>query len=193
MARRSDHTKEELFALAINKAIEIVDENGLSGFSARQVSKRMKYTVGTLYHTFGDLDNFMLNVKAHILDEWYILLTHAVKKSPGSGLKSLTFSYINFAKKYPGRWSIIFDYTLPHQTQTPDWYSEKVTRMFKLIEEHLSPLLSKEEDVNDAAKVFWASIHGICVLSLTGKLARVNAKKAEELTEKVLQLYTKKD
>jgi len=31
----------------------------------------MGYTVGTLYHLFGDLDNFILHINARTMEEWY--------------------------------------------------------------------------------------------------------------------------
>ena len=41
MARRSEHSKEELKILAIDAAIELIEENGFSNFSARAVAAKI--------------------------------------------------------------------------------------------------------------------------------------------------------
>ncbi len=60
MARRSDHSKEEIKALAIKHAYKLIEENGEAGFKARDIAKRMGYTVGTIYYVFGNMENLRL-------------------------------------------------------------------------------------------------------------------------------------
>ena len=52
MARRSDHSREELREMAITAAEQIVVEQGYEGLSARKVAAAIGYTVGTLYLVF---------------------------------------------------------------------------------------------------------------------------------------------
>ncbi|HEV3447204.1 MAG TPA: helix-turn-helix domain-containing protein, partial [Gemmataceae bacterium] len=69
MARRSDHTREELKDLAIQAAIALIEADGIGQFSARQVAARIGYTVGTLYNVFGSYDELLLNVNARTVDD----------------------------------------------------------------------------------------------------------------------------
>ncbi len=71
MARRSDHSKEEIKALAIKHAYELVEEKGEAGFKARDIAKRMGYTVGTLYYVFEDMENLRFHVCSNIVDHLY--------------------------------------------------------------------------------------------------------------------------
>ena len=57
MARRSDHSREELYELALEKAGEIAEKEGLRGLTARGVAREIGYTIGTLYNIFEDLDD----------------------------------------------------------------------------------------------------------------------------------------
>lgn len=187
MARRSDHTAEELKTLAIDKAIEIIDTSGLAGLSARRVTAAMGYTVGTLYHAFGDLETFLLHVNARILDEWYQDLQAGLKRSRKDPLLYLTDSYLAYARRHRDRWVMLFsDGGSDAPRPMPPWYAEKITRLFHLLENALRPHLAAGEDPAETARLLWASIHGICVLSLTGKLDITGASKPEKLIDMLL-------
>ncbi len=189
MARRSDHTPEELKELAIAKAIDIIDKNGTNGFSARGVAKAMGYTVGTLYHTFGSYDMLLFHVNGRILDEWHEGLKRGIeKKAPGSRLSYLADAYINYARTHYNRWTSLFEFQ-SDKIPIPDWYREKVDRLFLLIESTLQPYTKGSKKSHLSAQVLWASIHGICVLSLSGKLDSINAESTEVLVSDLLKTY----
>ena len=44
MARRSDHTRDELRRMALDAARAIVEEDGLRGLSTRRLAKAIGYT-----------------------------------------------------------------------------------------------------------------------------------------------------
>lgn len=187
MARRSDHSAEELRALAISKAIEIIDSDGVAGLSARRVTAAMGYTVGTLYHAFGNLENFLLHVNGALLDAWHDELAAGIKRSKKDPLRYLVSSYLHYARQRRDRWVLLFSDGGEGARDMPPWYAEKVARLFHLLENALRPHLSAREDAALTAKLLWASIHGICVLSLTGKLDITSANKPEKLIEHLLK------
>lgn len=190
MARRSDHTPEELKKLSIRKGLEIIDKNGLSAFSARKVAAAMGYTVGTLYHVFGSLDNFMLHLNGQILDDWYEDLSGGIRASRKDPLRYLAQAYIDFARQKNPRWITLFEFRLNKSTPLPGWYGEKLIRLFGLVEGALSPHVHRDAaKARRAAKVLWAGIHGICVLSLSGKLDVVGAEKTEVLVNSLIDTY----
>ncbi len=182
MARRGDHNKEELKKLAIQAGVEIIEQYGYFGFSARAVAAKMGYTVGTLYHVFGTLDDFMLHINATTLDLWYDTLQRGLKRHKGDAVHYLAKSYLQFANKHYNRWSALFEHRLAEGNKIPDWYAPKMSRFFVLAEDAL--LEHVNHDTKKAAKmgkVLWASIHGVCVLALSGKLVAVGAESAESL------------
>jgi AcrR family transcriptional regulator len=187
MARRSDHTQDELKELAVTKALEIIDEKGADGFGARAVAAAMGYAPGTLYHIFGDMDRFLLHVNARILDEWHDELIRARGTGRKDPLRGLAMGYLDFARRRYNRWAVLFGPRggLP---PLPDWYAGKVARLFSLVEEALRPTAGVgRAAARRAAKVLWAGIHGICVLSLSGKLDTVSAEKPEALIDALLE------
>ncbi len=193
MARRSDHTAEELKALAIDKAVEIIDTSGIAGLSARRVTAAMGYTVGTLYHAFGDLDTFLLHVNGRILDDWHDDLRTGMKRSRKDPLQFLVDSYLAYARQHRDRWVMLFsDGGGDTGRVMPPWYAEKVSRLFYLLESALRPHLVAGDDPAETAKLLWASIHGICVLSLTGKLDIAGVNKPEKLIAALLACILRK-
>ena len=191
MARRSDHTKEELKELAIGAGYELIDKKGFSEFSARQVAADMGYTVGTLYNVFGSLELFMLHIHARTLDELYEQLTQGLKRSKSDHLHFLARAYISFARKNYKRWTALFDYNTS-ENAFPDWYAEKLNKLFGLVEEALLPYIKNDQaKARQTAKILWASIHGICVLSLSGKLDKVGSEKVEVFVNSLLETYMK--
>ncbi len=187
MARRSDHSREELKSLAILKGLEIIDKNGFSGFSARGIAKAMGYTVGTLYHVFGDLDQYMLHINARILDDWYTALNAGLKRTKKDPLHYLAQAYIDFARAHYNRWTVLFEFKASKPAPLPEWYTQKLTRLFELVENAILPYSGNDpQKTRLDAKVLWAGIHGICVLSLSGKLDLVGVEKTEALVSTLI-------
>lgn len=182
MARRSEHSKEELKILAIDAAIELIEENGFSNFSARAVAAKIGYTVGTIYHLFGTLDDFILHINAATLDMWYASLEKGLKRQKGDAIHYLAKAYVQFAHKHYERWTALFEHHQQEDKQLPDWYVPKMTRFFALVENALlSHVDGDHAKAGRMGKVLWASIHGVSVLALSGKLEIVGAESAESL------------
>ena len=59
MARRSDHSREQLADMAVAAATALAERDGLRGVTARGVAREIGYTVGTLYNVFDNLDDVL--------------------------------------------------------------------------------------------------------------------------------------
>ena len=62
MARRSDHTREELRRLILQAARRIIRDKGVAALSARKVASDIGYTVGTIYQHFNGMDAILITV-----------------------------------------------------------------------------------------------------------------------------------
>ncbi len=187
MARRSDHSRQELTELALDKSLEIIDEKGLSGFSARAVAERMGYTVGTLYNVFGSYDGLIFRVNARILDAWHAALAAGLHKTKKDKMRYLAYAYLDFAGRHYNRWTTLFEFHA--KSSPPDWYRDRIDRHFRLIEETLLARTQDPHQNRRRAKVLWASIHGICILALGGKLDVVGSDSAKTLIDDLLENY----
>ncbi len=189
MARRSEHTTEELKEIAIRAGFEMMDEKGYQGFSARGVAAKMGYTVGTIYHLFGDLDTFILNVNARTLDEWYEDEVSRAPKKAEQLVRYYAHSYLAYARAHYNRWSALFEHRMQDDAPVPKWYAPKMMRMFDLIEGAVMPHVGDDpKAAARLAKLMWASVHGISTLSLQGKLDQTGAGAAERMIDDLIAL-----
>ena len=220
MARRNDHTRKELKELAISAGQNIISAEGLSKFSARKVAKEVGYTVGTLYNVFEDYNDIVLHINAATLDAMYEYVSENIKDgnkynqdAQGAqhiyctqdsqdadcssslyvkAIKDMASFYIRFAHENYNRWNALFIFNLPQGVELPDWYIDKMTILFVLIEKPLLSLFNGDNKATErSAKVIWASVHGICQLGLTGKLDAVGAERVQVLANDMIEHYIK--
>lgn len=189
MARRSDHSREELKEMALNTAIEVIENEGLASLSVRSITKKIGYTVGTLYQLFKNLDDVVLHVNAQTLDELYLHIEKAsLQERP---IYRMAKCYIEYSRNYFHRWNALFTHRLPDGEALPDWYQEKVSRIFQVIEQAVEKesLASGQENTERTARILWAGLHGICSLSITGKLDTVGAESADVLAHHFINSF----
>jgi AcrR family transcriptional regulator len=189
MARRNDHTREEIREMAILAGSKLINELGFTGFSSRQIAKEIGYTVGTLYNVFESYDDIILHINATTLDEMKKFITQNInqKLKNSEAIKQLAKLYAKFAHANYRNWNALFEYTSP--SPIPAWYNEKIESLFIIVENILSEFISKKSDAKKHSKVIWASIHGICILSLTNKLDVDGTKSIEALTDLLVENY----
>ncbi len=195
MARRSDHSRDEIREMALTAAEKIVAEQGSSGLSARKVAAAIGYTVGTLYLVFDNLDDLILQINARTLDRLHqqMLLEQESHTDPTQKLMQLGHTYICFADNEPHHWELIFEHRLPEGQQAPDWFQEKVARMFALVESSLTPLASNhnQAEIKQAARALWSGVHGICILAISGQLDVAGVESVQDLTHSLMSNYLK--
>ncbi len=181
MARRSDHNKEELKNLALMCGEAILCEQGLAGLSARGVAARMGYTVGTLYHVFGSLDGYILQLNARTLDVWFEYLQMCTASHPHT-IEALAKGYLEFALMHPKRWLALFEHHLPEGVTIPEWYQVKMDRFFIMLEEAVQHTVGQStHDARVTARLLWSGIHGITILVVQGKFEIVGEDNPEAL------------
>jgi AcrR family transcriptional regulator len=195
MARRSDHSREEIRDMALAAAEQLVSKQGYEGLSARKVASAIGYTVGTLYLVFENLDDLILHINARTLDrlQQRMLEEQTQCRDPFSCLQQLGQTYIGFAKDEPHLWEMVFKHRLPKERQVPLWFQEKVDRMFAMVEEKLTPLAKhrSQQEIAQAAGALWGGVHGICMLALTGKIGVAGVNSAQDLAQTLMNNYVR--
>lgn len=192
MARRSDHSREELKEMCINAGQKLVIEGGLAALSARKVAKEIGYTVGTIYNIFDNHDDLILHINSVTLQDLadYIAKKVSIDQTGTNALHDLAKAYITFAKNDYHRWSALFEHNLPQGQPLPDWYLKEVNQLFTIVERYFAGIVDAQK-VETSAKTIWAGVHGICQLSLSGKLDTIGVKSIEELTDSLINNYVR--
>ncbi|HEY1506355.1 MAG TPA: TetR/AcrR family transcriptional regulator [Stellaceae bacterium] len=191
MARRSDHSREELERIAVDAAVALIAEAGFENFSARQVAARIGYTIGTIYNVFGDYDNLLLQAHARTLDAWYAFLQDRLTQGGDTDpLRALAAAYVDFARTHFNSWRALFANHRAQNERPPEWYAAKLRRLMALAEDVVLPHVDRDPvRARRAAQVIWAGIHGLCILSLSGKLELVGAASPETLADALIVNY----
>ena len=193
MARRADHTREELYGLTLEAARAIVETEGLRGLTARKIADRIGYSPGTIYNVFDNLDAVIVHMDAWLLDRLYeeLDLPGTAGADPEQALKALARRYMDFIAAHRNLWEVLFEHRLPEGQELPDWYPPKLDRLLALIEDAIAPLYGAGDDAGRAraVRVLWSGVHGIATLAGSGKLSIITADSAMDLIDDLIANY----
>ncbi|MET0360650.1 MAG: TetR/AcrR family transcriptional regulator, partial [Sphingobium sp.] len=70
MGRRSDHSRAEQETMILDAGGALMAESGYAHFSAREVGKRVGYSVGTVVNLFGGVDGLVVAINACTFRLW---------------------------------------------------------------------------------------------------------------------------
>ena len=193
MARRKDHSPEELKALVIEAVLGFLQEQPAEKLSLRQLAKMVGYSPGTLINLFGSYAHLILAANAATLDliagklKSALLNTH----EPQSQLSLIALEYLSFAKQHPFQWRILFEHHLAEEDEVPQWQLSRIDGLFTLIEKCLEQLNphSQDDERHKASRVIWAAVHGICTLEVDNKLFAQDLVTGESMINSLLSHY----
>ncbi|EEO13010.1 TetR/AcrR family transcriptional regulator [Vibrio cholerae] len=172
MARRNDHTREELVALTLDRVKQFLDTHSYHELSLRKVATMIGYVPSTLVNVFGNYNLLLLHVVAQTLDELAQEAQQAVKSTtyPKDALYLLAYCYHDFAKRNPYRWQLIFEHNMNGE-MLPEWQAQRINNMTSMLEDLLKVIapLRSEQEVLQASRVLWSGVHGITILSVDDK------------------------
>ncbi|GMQ91426.1 MAG: TetR-like C-terminal domain-containing protein [Gammaproteobacteria bacterium] len=191
MARRSDHSREQIKEMALQATEKILIEQGLTGLSTRKVAAAIGYTAGSLYLVFENLEDLLLHVNVRTLEKLFQTLQGSANDCPEvqTCLRNMALAYITFAKDHPNLWSAIFE--RQWQNEMPDWYNDKIAHLFQLVEGKFQQLLpeARTDKIAQAVRAYWCGVHGVCMLGLTGKLDAISDHSTEELSNTLIDNF----
>ena len=190
MGRRSDHSREELTALALKAAREIVEEDGLRGLTARLLANKIGYAPGTLYNLFDGLDGLVGVLNAETLNNLMEFVSDvSLEGEPDEVLRALARRYQEFIDKHPNLWSALFDPAAPHGKALPQTYWERLYAVLGVVEGVLAPLFApgQDDECLHAARTLWAALHGYCSLQSAGIMAE--GESVERMTDTLIDNF----
>lgn len=197
MARRSDHTRDELKEMILEASWRIVGEEGFEALSARRVAGEIGYAPGTIYNIFNSMDDLYLQINARTLDRLYGVLSAPAcndsEKTPVENMTKMADLYMDFAQKHRPYWLMLFHHSLPEGRQVLDWYQEKINRLFAPLETLLAPLFDGQQSQRQkmAARALWSAVHGLCFLQGTGKMPLLDNKaQADAMAAYMIETFT---
>ena len=170
MGRRSDHTRAELEALFVEEGWRQLAEVGLARFSARDVAKRIGYSIGSLYNVFQTYDGYLLAINARTLRFWASDLRERLALGGPDRIASLVRGYFAFAAEYPRTWIAIYEYRVSGGGPSPSWYQALVADIIGIAAVEIAGAVPNiaPSDIRPLARSLIAMVHGHCVFALFG-------------------------
>jgi AcrR family transcriptional regulator len=168
MGRRSDHTRSELRALFVDEGRRQLARTGLAGFSARDVAKRVGYSIGTLYNVFGSYDGLVLAINARTLALWGDHLRQRLAAPGGDRIATLVDGYFDFAAREPRAWIALYEHHMADGAPAPEWYQAVVADLIGMVAAEIAAALPSAEPsgVLSLARSLLATVHGHCFFSV---------------------------
>jgi AcrR family transcriptional regulator len=193
MARRTDHSRAELHAMALREGRFIIDAQGLAQLSMRKVAKRMGYAVGTLYLIFSDLDDLLVQINTQTLAELNAALASAAAAEPDPVrcIQTQARVYLDFAVRHTRRWSAIFEHPIDASAGLPADFVDHIALRYRLLEDALGTLCRdhSEQDAARAARALGAGVHGVCMLGLSDGLGLAQVESLAQVVDALVDAF----
>lgn len=173
MGRRSDHSREELEALILTTGAALMAEVGLARFSAREVAKRIGYSIGTIYNVFGSYDRLVMAINTQTFGLWATHLQDRLACADDDRIAVLVNGYFDFARSNTHRWSAIYDHHLPDEVTLPEGDQAARGALTEIIVREVAHALDRPPDDSIAAlsRSLIATVHGHCAFAISGAWA----------------------
>lgn len=187
MARRSEHTQEQIKEMVLNAAETIIVGDGLEALKVRQIAMEIGYTVGSIYMVFENMGDLITHIKARTLEDMVIELDKVSESNAEAQvqLMALSKAYVNFVSQNTNRWLMLSAYHSSGKIVEPDWYQKKNRDIFKRVENLLKQLVPQSNSSLQAAHALWGGIQGVCLSFLTEKN---NSSVSNDIESRVLLL-----
>jgi AcrR family transcriptional regulator len=145
-------------------------DTGFARFSAREIAKRIGYTIGTIYNVMGTHDALILTINGMTLDLWRDHLQARLANAGDDRLHTAISAYFEFAILHRHAWSAIYDFRLPEGVDPPQDYAEKVSGITQIVVDVIADALpaAARAETPALARSLLAAVHGHCVFTLNG-------------------------
>lgn len=176
----------------IKVATAMVKTEGMESLSIRKISKATGCAIGTIYNGFKSLDEIILTINSETITKLHKQLKEDAQKEsdPFQAVLRFAQTYVAFSRQNFHQWSMLVEHKLPEGETVPDWFQKKVDSLFILVSLVVAPVVENDKEKADrAARVLWASLHGVCSLSVSGKLNVVKSEAAEILADSLVRNY----
>ena len=193
--QRRQREKENIRSRILEQARLLFFEKGYDNASIRSIAERIEYSVGTIYLHFKDKDSIF-----HALQlEGFGLLMAKMQvlesvEHPFERLKAMGTIYLDFAKKNPELYDLMFILRAPMNCleEHEGWMEGLKTFNFliKIVEECQEiGQFRNHADAETLAFSIWSSVHGIAALNIRGRCRVVSEEKRETIDVKAYRDY----
>ena len=193
--QRRQREKENIRSRILEEARLLFFEKGYDNASIRSIAERIEYSVGTIYLHFKDKDSIFHALQLEgftmLMDKMQVLES---VEHPFERLKAMGTIYLDFAKKNPELYDLMFILRAPMNCleEHEGWLEGKKTFDFliKIVKECQEfGQFRHHADAETLAFSIWASVHGIAALIVRDRCRVVSEEKRDTIEVKAYRDY----
>ncbi|MEW2444278.1 TetR/AcrR family transcriptional regulator [Micromonospora marina] len=168
ISERRERERAQRHRLIVATARELAETEGWEAVTTRRLADRVEYSQPVLYSHFNGKDAI---VAAVALDGFAELATHLsgarrAAPAPGQSLRAVCHAYLDFATERPALYDAMF--VLPTELRFAS--AETPPPLRACFDEFVSCFDPGDERRELSAEVLWSALHGITVLSRSGRV-----------------------
>ncbi|NOR80350.1 MAG: TetR family transcriptional regulator [Methyloprofundus sp.] len=166
MARRSEHSQQEIKQMVLQAAEDIVHEQGFSALKVRKIAADIGYTVGSIYMVFANMNDLHMHIKARTWQKLLLYLEQNLDEPVAlATIGKSAAAYLDFTVLNKGLWCMLFEHQPLMGETVPDWYLQQSNQVFEFFYVLLKQMNSRhsDEQVHLAAEVLVKGIQGVCM------------------------------
>ena len=158
-------------------------EVGFARFSAREVAKRIGYSIGTVYNVFGTHDRLILAINTRTFRLWADHLRARLQAAGADRIRVLVEGYFSFARENPNLWMAIYDHRLPPDAAMPEDFEKQRSELTDIVTVEIAAALPERARAHAPrlARSLVATVHGHCTFALNGTFALMGESEPLEL------------
>lgn len=183
MARRSEHSQDQIRQMVMNAAENIVQNQGFSALKVRKVASDIGYTVGSIYMVFTNMDDLNMHIKARTWQKLALYLEQQIKPPVSQAtIETIALAYLDFVLLNRSLWQMLFEHQLAPNQVSPDWYLQAMQRIADLMYDLLTQLETThtERQKHQAADILIKSLQGLCTSFILQEQSTEEIKKAKQ-------------
>jgi len=182
MGRRSDHTREDLEELILLAGSTLMAEVGMARFSAREVAKRIGYSIGTIHNVFGTYDRLVTAINTRTFLLWATHLKSRLAVAGEDRIAALVAGYFEFARDNVHLWNAIYDHHLPDGFALPQQDQDTRAVLTEIVIGEVARALGRmpDEAIATLTRSLIATVHGHCSFAIGGAWALMGESAPED-------------
>jgi len=156
--------------MILSTGTDLMAEVGLTRFSAREVAKRIGYSIGTIHNLFGSYDRLVAAINTRTFGLWAVHLRARLAEAGEDRIAVLVAGYFGFARANTNLWTAIYDHHLPPDFELPQRDQDARAILTEIVIDEVARALRRvpDEAVASLTRSLIATVHGHCSFAIGG-------------------------
>lgn len=192
LARRADHSRDDLTEIALATATRIIETEGLQSLTTRKVAAEIGYSPGTIYNLFEDFDALISRVNIRTMQKFNASLGKVQLSGDAiSDAKEILQVYLDFISMNPSLWASNITHGSREDIQQPAEFLQELDKAFQKVEAAIAPLFDADSkrEAWISARVLWASLQGIVSMPANARIISEKSMTTKEMAENLVDKY----